>query len=43
MMDNSMFVFGGTGFIGYEVVTQAVLTGWHVNTRHTNKMFRTPY
>jgi len=30
-MDKTMFVLGGTGFIGYEVVTQAVLEGWHVN------------
>jgi 2-alkyl-3-oxoalkanoate reductase len=30
MMDNTMFVFGGTGFIGYEVVTQAAMAGWHV-------------
>lgn len=29
-MNKTMFVLGGTGFIGHEVVIQAVQAGWHV-------------
>lgn len=29
-MNKTLFVLGGTGFIGHEVVIQAVQAGWHV-------------
>ena len=29
-MSRAMFVLGGTGFIGHEVVIQAVQAGWQV-------------
>ena len=29
-MNKTLFILGGTGFIGHEVVIQAVQVGWHV-------------
>src|SRR5713226_291587 len=29
-MNKTLFILGGTGFIGHEVVVEAVQAGWHV-------------
>ena len=32
-MNKTQFLLGGTGFIGHEVVIQALQSGWHVKAR----------